>query len=235
MASPVAKLVQGRGVVFVRRVKVFLGWQVNIIGGVAVEGPVALVVLDGSAGSRKNAFRLFRRIPVKGLVRQFQRRHAVNLLRVEDVGIADDRPVQFHFLHERLAVLTENGLAVFVQAFLLFAELKIDHGRGLAAGQNGKTLFVGLLQRHPARIVEIGKAESHPVHAPVDRAGNRIVRHLGCFARMPWPLPGRGSGFKVRNDLFRKLHMERRTLGFFLLFRLIGWLIGFHGSPRLVR
>jgi len=176
VARPVAEFMQGCAVVEAGILKVFTRRQMDGVCAVTVKGPVALVVVDVRAGGGKDVFRLFHRLPFEGFVREFQGRHSFNLLRVEDVGKAHDRLVQFHSHFFRLAVFAENGFTVFAQAILLFAELKINHGRGLAAGDDAHVFFVGLAQGHPARIVIAGSCLGRPCRKP------------GCVARQ-WFCP----------------------------------------------
>ena len=79
-----------------------------------IEGPVTLVVLDRRAGGGKDVFRLFYGLPRIGFICQLERRNAVNLFSVEDIGEADNGLVQLHFFFFRLAVRTKDGFALFI-------------------------------------------------------------------------------------------------------------------------
>ena len=223
--SPVPQLMQGRFVIQARFFKVLTRRQVDGICHGPVKGPIALIVVDVRAGSGEDVFGLFHRLPFKCLVRKLQGRHSLDLFRIEDVGKTHDRFVQFHGHFFRLAVLSENRFAVFAQTILFFAELEIDHGRGLAAGDNAHVLLIGLAQSHPTRIVIAGKGQMHPVHAPVDRSGSRIVRRGNGFSGMPGLLPGRGSFLQALDDLFRELFMKGGALG------LVGFVTVLHTAP----
>ena len=185
---------KGGGIIFIRRVKVFLGRQVNGISHASIKSPVALIVPYVRAGSGKDVFRFFNRFPLISLICELNGRNTVNLFGVEDVGKTDNGFIQFDLFFFRLAVRIKNGLAVYVQLVFLFAELEIDYRCGLAAGQDAVALVIGLFQRHPARIVIAGKRQMHPVHASVHRTGGGIMGSHSSLPRMPGDLP-RGCAF----------------------------------------
>jgi len=221
MAGPVAELVQGRGVVSVLPHEVVFGWQADLVRAQAVEGPVALVVLDDRAGVLKDGLGFFVRVPGRHQNRFVQRRNlAGKLAHVEDRGEAHDGPGQLDLLHDLVALIVQHRLSVVIPGRLFPGELPVDDALGFLPLLHPTIQGVGLAKRHPARVVEAVAREHHPVDTAVDRAGNRIHRrkHL---AGLPGLLPGGHAALQVLDDLLRKLLMKGFTV----------FLVSGHGQP----
>ena len=186
-----------------------------------VKGTIALIVFDGRAGGSQDAFRLFQRFPFMGIFRQRERRQVpVYLFRIENMGETHNRPIQIDMDLFRLAVFPQDRIAVLIHFIFFPRPLIKHHGRGFTPGLDLIPRLLCLFICHPPGIVIAGQSQPNPVHPPVNRAGNGIMRRNDLPAVFPRFLPRRGPFFQAFYDFFRKLYMERGTFGLVILHRL---------------
>ena len=210
VTRPVAKLMERRGIVFVGRVKVAPGREMNLIPRNAVERAIRLIVLDDGPRPGQDFLRFFQRFPFIERLGHFEGRQALDILRVEDPMDLEHGPLQMPGHTFGIAVLIQDGATVLIQPVFRHLRDEILNGNGFAAFPDLVARLDGLLERHPARIARGEHGQPQAVAAPVGDAGNGIVGRKFLRGR-PGLLPGRGAVFQHGDDPGGKLFMERLT------------------------
>lgn len=175
MTGPVTKLMESRGVVFVRCVKIVFGWKVDLIPRDAVEGVIRLIMLDDSPRSGQVLLRFFERFPVMMRRGYFEGRQTLDIQRVEYLMAPGYSLRPGHIFG--IAFLIRDGPAVFIQLVFRLPREVIPDGNGSAALPDRVASLLVLSRRHPARIARGEHSQPQAVDALVRDAGNGIE---GC-------------------------------------------------------
>ena len=183
VARPVPQLVQGRGVIAVRRMKLLPFGQVDFVGRGPVEGPVRLVVKDRRAGCLEQLFRslvaLERRFRLQFRFRR-QGRQVLDLRSVEHHRVEDLGTVQLRHLVLLLSLVVEYWLAPAVPEQFFVFPLPILHQDAASTPLHLRPEFLCLLVGTPAVVVGthsvLHQAQSQVIDAPVGLAGERVHR-----------------------------------------------------------